>query len=132
MRLIVPDPDNVSVMKDLAHRFKVADEVMMADRVRHAIEEYKSLFLSASNDTLDFSIWVHHETPVTSFYRFDKYAVITLYKHAKGRGNVPTLIAERGGSLYEYIEAEVDSLVKGKQEHPALAKQIYTSVNQDI
>lgn len=125
IRLIVPDPDNTEIMKELAHRFKVSDEKHMADRVLHAIEEYKALFLSPKNTTLDFSIWVHNETPITSFYRFDKCAILTLYKHAKGRGNVPSLIAERGGSLYGYIEAEVDSLIKGIQEQPPLAKKIY-------
>lgn len=127
IRLIVPDPNNSEIMKELAHRFKVSNEKQMADRVLHAIEEYKSLFLSPKNATLDFSIWVHNEIPITSFYRFDKCAVLTLYKHAKGRGNVPSLIAERGGSLYGYIEAEVDSLIKGIQEQPPLAKKIYPS-----
>ncbi len=97
----------------------------MKSKIEQAISEYKNLFLSVNNPNLNFSVWIHDETPVTSFYRFEKCAVITLYKHAKGRGNAPTIVVERGGSLYSYIETEVDSMIKGIHPHPKLAKQIF-------
>ena len=125
IRLIVPDPDNIQIMADLAKRFNAADADTMQSRIKQAITEYKALFNSAGNQTLDFSVWIHGETPVTSFYRFDHYAVITLYKHAKGRGSAPTIVAERGGSLYSYVEVEVDSMIKGIAPHYPLAVQIY-------
>lgn len=125
IRLIVPDPDNEEIMKDLAKRFNANDSATMQGRVRQAINEYKDLFASVGNDKLDFSVWIHDETPVTSFYRFDRCAVVTLYKHAKGRGNAPTVMAERGGSLYNYIESEIDSMIKGIPPYQKLARQIY-------
>jgi hypothetical protein len=125
IRLIVPDPKDMGVMRDLARRFSVATDQAMSDRIAGAIEEYKNLFLSVGNPDLDFSIWLHQENPVTSFYRFERFAVITMYKHARGRGNSPTLIAERNSSLYEYVEAEVDALVKGNTEKPPLATKIF-------
>lgn len=82
IRLIVPDPDNQEIMKDLAKRFNANDAATMEGRIRQAIIEYKALFASVANTKLDFSIWTHDETPVSSFYRFDRCAVITLYKHA--------------------------------------------------
>ncbi|MGB6210380.1 hypothetical protein [Pseudomonas mandelii] len=129
IRLIVPDPDNQEIMKDLAKRFNANDAVTMQDRVRQAIKEYIALFASVGNDKLDFSVWIHDETPVTSFYRFDRCAVVTLYKHAKGRGNAPTIVAERGGALYNYIENEIDSMIKGIAPYPQLARQIHPSVS---
>lgn len=125
IRLIVPDPDNAEIMKDLAKRFNAADAATMEARIKQAITEYKALFNSVANNTLDFSVWIHDETPVSSFYRFDRCAVITLYKHAKGRGNAPTIVAERGGALYTYIENEIDSMIKGIAPYPQLARKIH-------
>lgn len=112
-------------MRDLARRFGAASDQIMSQRIKDAIGDYKTLFGSAGNPDLDFTVWIHHENPVTSFYRFDRMAVVTLYKHARGRGNVPTLIAERYGTLYSYVEAEIDALVKGSHEKAPLATKIY-------
>ena len=125
IRLIVPNPDNSKVMSELAHRFNVADHNLMRDKINLAINEFKSIFSTGGISPPDFSVWVHGETPLTSFYRFDNIAVVTLYKHAKGRGNVPTFVAERGGTLFTYVEAEVDAMLRGIEPHPALARQIY-------
>jgi len=125
IRLVVPDPEDMEIMRDLARRFGASTDQVMSQRIKDAIQDYKTLFTSAGNPDLDFSIWIHHENPVTSFYRFDRMAVVTLYKHARGRGNVPTFIAERYGTLYGYVEAEIDALVKGSHEKPPLAKKIF-------
>jgi len=130
IRLIVPDPDNQEIMKDLAKRFNANDATTMQSRIRQAINEYKALFASVPNQTLDFSIWIHDETPVSSFYRFDRCSVITLYKHAKGRGNAPTIVAERGGALYTYVESEIDSMVKGIDPHGQLARKVFPAEDQ--
>lgn len=125
IRLIVPNPDNKVVMEELAKRFSANSSEAMTGRVQQAITEYKALFASVNNNTLDFSVWIHDETPLTSFYRFDRFAVVTLYKHAGGRGDTPTLIAERGGSLYSFLENEVDAMITGIHPHQALATRIF-------
>jgi hypothetical protein len=125
VRLIVPDPENGEIMADLAKRFNAIDADTMKGRIKQAIEEYKSLFASVNNPSLDFSVWIHDETPISSFYRFERCAVITLYKHAKGRGSAPTLVADRGGALYSYIESEIDSMVKGISPYNQLARKIF-------
>lgn len=125
IRLIVPDPEDMEIMRDLARRFNAASDQVMSQRIKDAIQDYKTLFASAGNPDLDFSVWVHHENPVTSFYRFDRLAVVTLYKHARGRGNVPTFVAERYGTLYSYVEAEIDALIAGGTERAPLATKIF-------
>ena len=127
IRLIVPNPENLDSMADLAKRFGAADAETMQSRIKQAIVEYKAIFNSINNTSLDFSVWTHTETPVTSFYRFDLCAVFTLYKHSKGRGNVPTFVAERGGTLYDYIENEVDAMIKGCSPNDALATMIFSN-----
>jgi hypothetical protein len=131
IRLILPDPDNAEIMRDLAKRFGATSDQVIAQRIKDAIQDYKDLFLSVGNPDLDFSIWLHCENPVTSFYRFDRCAVVTLYKHARGRGNVPTLVVERYGTLYNYVEAEIDALIKGDHEKQALARQVYPPIISD-
>jgi hypothetical protein len=125
VRLIVPNPQNTAIMAELSRRFNLADEKLMSEKIDIAVKEFKGIFLAANNLKLDFSVWVHDENPVTSFFRFDNIAVVTLYKHAKGRGNVPTFVAERGGTLYTYVEAEVDAMTRGHESHPPLAKRIF-------
>lgn len=125
IRLIVPNPDNIDVMKVLAQRFGTQNGTLVSEKIKVAIEEFKNIFVGASNAKSDFSIWYHEENPVSSFYRFDNTAVVTLYKHARGRGNTPTFVAERGGSLYGYVESEVDGMIKGVDTHSAIARQIF-------
>lgn len=124
VRLLVPNPENKEVMKELAHRFGAASPEVMAEKIGVAISEMKNIF-STSGNPVDFSVWVHDENPVTSFYLFDNVAVVTLYKHARGRGNVPTFVAERGGTLFSYVQSEVDAMTKGVDTHGPLARQIH-------
>ncbi|KWE84935.1 hypothetical protein WL81_26295 [Burkholderia ubonensis] len=124
VRLIVPDPTNQRIIEELAHRFNAGNAQEIVDKIDTAQREFKGIFTAAESHA-DFSIWTHHETPVTSFYRFDNVAVVTLYKHARGRGDTPTIVAERPGGLYSYIENEVDAMVKGVGGHAPLATCVF-------
>jgi hypothetical protein len=127
VRFFVPNPDNVQLMTELAHRFGAASAAVLADKVRVAISEMKDIFRNR-----EFYVWVHEENPVTSFYLFDDTAVVTLYKHARGRGSVPTFVAERGGTLFNYVQDEVDAMVKGLETHGPLARQIFPSLTETL
>lgn len=125
IRLIVPNSANIALMNDLAKRFNAQSASAIATKINDAIDEYKALFLSSNNKTLDFSVWQHEETPVTSFYLFNSCCVVTLYKHAKGRGNAPTLVGDQDGELFDYVRSEVASLTISKAGQPSLAKKIW-------
>ncbi|KGS47752.1 hypothetical protein X961_4109 [Burkholderia pseudomallei MSHR5613] len=127
VRLIVPDPTNQRIIEELAHRFNAANSQEIVDKIDTAQREFRGIF-TAIGSNADFSIWTHHETPVTSFYRFDNVAVVTLYKHARGRGETPTIIAERPGALYSYIENEVDAMVKGAGGQAPLATRVFPAM----
>jgi hypothetical protein len=124
IRLIVPDPTNQRIIEELTHRFNANSTQEIIEKIETAQREFKAIF-TAAGSIADFSIWTHHETPVTSFYRFDNIAVLTLYKHARGRGDTPTIIAERPGGLYCYIENEVDAMVRGVGGHSPLATRVF-------
>ena len=43
IRLILPDPEDMEIMRDLAKRFGAANEQIVSQRIRDAIEDYKNL-----------------------------------------------------------------------------------------
>ena len=125
IRVMLPDPNNQLLMADLAIRFRVSSAEAVSERIQTAITDYKRIFASVAGRGGSFSIWLHSVTPVLSFYRFDNLYVLTLYRHARGRGNVPTIVAEKGGELSEFLDMEIKSMVKGTDGNGPLAKQVF-------
>lgn len=124
VRLIVPDTEDAELMKQLASRLGSPDGPTMKQKIEVAIAEFGGIFDVSKNEKLDYSVWLHRQTPVYSFYRFENTAVFTTYKHSLGRGDTPTFIASRGGSLYRFIEEDVDALVKGTEGQRPLARRV--------
>lgn len=124
VRLLVPDVEDPELMTQLARRLGAPDGPTMRQKIEVAISEFGGIFDRAKNDKLDYSVWLHRQTPVFSFYRFENVAVFTTYKHSNGRGDAPTFIAMRGGSLYKFIEEDVDALVKGSEGVLPLARRV--------
>jgi len=56
-----------------------------------------------------------------SFYRFDNLVVLALYRHHKVRGGIPVFIAEKGGTIYDFVQEELDKFV----EPEGLAKKVF-------
>lgn len=125
VRLIVPNPKNQALMTEIAQRFGVGTTQALQDKINGAIDDLKNIFASADQAQSEFSVWVHEDNPVTSFFLFDSTAVVTLYKHSRGRGNVPTFVFDQGGSLFRYVETEVQAMVAGADGHPPLAKRLH-------
>ncbi|MDH4225704.1 MAG: hypothetical protein OEW12_08675 [Deltaproteobacteria bacterium] len=124
VRLIVPNPENKTLMDELGKRFgKGHSEIQKY--IQDAIDDFKIIFSNKSNTKVEFSVWVHDQSPVESFYIFDSYAIITFYKQNKGRSNAITLECEKGGGLYEFLVQEVNSMIKGIDENGPLAKKIF-------
>ena len=124
VRVFLPNPENTALMAQLAQRFDAeGGEAAIRDKVNEAKREFSRIF-TGKGKKADFSVWLHDETPVHSFYRFDHVAVVSLYKHSQGRGPVPTFVAERGGSLYDYIEAEVRGMTQQVGDYAAQARKV--------
>ncbi|WP_158133760.1 hypothetical protein [Vibrio navarrensis] len=64
VRLVIPNPDNVELMTALDKRFGFEEVGESRKRILGAIAECKSLFSCGGESKVDFSIWVHDETPV--------------------------------------------------------------------
>jgi hypothetical protein len=124
VRVFFPDPANTSLMTELAIRLGSPNAAAMKQKIEVAIAEFRGIFNTKENPGLDFSVWVHKQAPLYSFYRFNNVAVVTLYKHSYGRGDAPTMIAQRGGSMYSFLEADVDAMIKGAPNINPLARRL--------
>jgi hypothetical protein len=111
IRLIIPDPENVEIIKELSRRFE-----MTPDELKSQINEAKAEFDEIFNDNCKakYSLWYLLTTPVFSFYRFDNTAIITLQRYGKYKGGLPSFEVKKGGELYQFIENELDFILDEK------------------
>lgn len=58
-------------------------------------------------------MWYTSVTPMYSLYRFDRTVLISLGSYKPIKGNVPHLIADRRGTLYQFVREEIDALLNG-------------------
>jgi hypothetical protein len=116
VRVVLPDPYNDELMKELGRRFRKApDEV--SKLILEASDDFQNIFKDS-----DFSLWFLSESPAFSFYRFDHQAILALFKHGKRGGSLPTFIVEKGGTVYDFIRREFDAFI---QEPGGMARKIF-------
>jgi hypothetical protein len=118
LRAMLPDPASSDAIDELARRFRVAPDDLVG-RIRDAIEYFDELGREFPDKV---EVILIHRSLVFSFYRFDGMAVLALYKHQGGRGGVPTLLAERGGSLYDFVRDEWDGIVREESDAGTLVR----------
>jgi len=120
IRLIVPDTTDDQLMEFVGKRFSMAGHDLK-NKIDESVKELSEIFDVSHHKKLRFEIWIHKEVPTMAFYKFDDFAVMTLHKIAAGRGNVPTIVAEKPGDLFVFVENEVKALVDGLNKKPPLA-----------
>jgi hypothetical protein len=109
VRIALPDANNDSVMHNLAMRFgEPVDDVRR--KIATAVADLREIFRDADRHNVEFSLYYVSVTPLLSFYRFDNTAVVAVYRHRKGRAEVPTLVVRSGGSLYEFVREELETV----------------------
>lgn len=113
LEVMLPDPEVEESMVEFGRRFNVASEEVRA-RVDEAIQFFTALGERAhANSTV--RVYLFPRTLQFSFYRFNRRAVFASYKHRPGRGSIVTLLADRGGELYSWIDEEWRETV-GRQD----------------
>ncbi|HMO49580.1 MAG TPA: hypothetical protein PKE26_03340 [Kiritimatiellia bacterium] len=106
LKLIVPDPKNGACISELARRFDLPNDDIIAS-INETIKEFQQIF-EDNGDKI--KVILAPVTPLFNIYRFDDIAIITLHKHDKGRGGVPVLCVRREGTLYDFIDRQLLSL----------------------
>jgi len=117
IRVMIPDPENPDIMRELSQRFEITPEDLKS-RVNEAIAELNSIFL---NCKAKYALWYLTTTPLFSVYRFDNTMIIALHKHGKNRGQIPVFQVERDGDLYKFAERELNTIL---DKNNGLAKLI--------
>lgn len=106
IRVYLPDLDDDLTCEILTTRFN-----MTSDDLRGAVDEARAAYFGLRvKGGATVSVFKRPGDHTFSCYRFDGVAVLALYKHKKARGNVPTLVVNRGGSLYEFVEEELAAI----------------------
>ncbi len=95
-------------MHNLADRFGT-DMGDVVSRIEEASKYFASIFDDPDSQT-EFELWYTKRCPVFSFYRIDHVAVLATYKHKQERGNIPTLVVEDGGRVFEFLRQEFNYL----------------------
>jgi hypothetical protein len=111
--IALPDPDNATIMADLARRFETTSG-QLAESIREAEHDFIEIFMTAGHAEERLQIWRISIAPVWSYYRFDGVVIFTLYKHRSGKLEVPTFIVKRGGTLYNFFHAEFSALASAE------------------
>jgi hypothetical protein len=102
LEVVLPNPGNSSILQELGTRFGSTP-----DEVRQKIVAAKDFFEMIGQKAQGIvRIFYIDRAPHFTFYRFNNRAVYASYRHRPGRGTIMTLIATRGGELYEWIRDE--------------------------
>jgi hypothetical protein len=119
LRVILPDPDDEQVLKNLSLRFQ-----MEQDEVKAAIEDAKEFFehrKGKAKGTVE--VYFARILPVFSFYRFNNKVVFALYNHRLGRLPVPCFVCDEDGFLFKYFTEEFEGILGDKERTRRIDKQ---------
>ncbi|SOC50167.1 hypothetical protein SAMN05660748_2907 [Blastococcus aggregatus] len=108
IRVVLPDPTDDAAVDCMAERFTRSADDVRGD-IRATTEKFHALGRGGAG-----TVEVYHRTgePLSALYRFDNEAVVTLYSHRRGYGDVPYLLCRSGGSLYDFVRQEFDKLIQ--------------------
>jgi hypothetical protein len=106
INVYLPDLRDPRTLDILTTRFN-----MTAESLRQAVDEARSAYLDLQvPGGARISVYGRAGDHVYTCYRFDSVAVLALYKHKKARGDVPTLVLRKGGTVYGFIEEELAAI----------------------
>lgn len=106
MNIYLPDVDDELTRQILSTRFNMTPEDLRA-AVRETREAYLGMRVAGG---ASISVFQRPGDHTFSCYRFDTVAVLALYKHKKARGNVPTLVINKGGTLFDFVDEELAAI----------------------
>jgi hypothetical protein len=108
VNVALPDPECSVLIQELAFRFGTS-----ADDLRSKILDAVSFFSRlAEKFPGKVKIFQVARSYSYSFYRFNNDAVVAFYTFRPERTAIPTLLATRGGGLYEFVRSEWYSLLE--------------------
>ena len=106
VRIVLPDPNNGLLVRQLAVRFRKSDEEIQRF-INDAIVDYRRIF---TNKPCQFSLKLTDRPPTHAYYRFNERRISTLYNYKEEKGDVPVFILKQSGRLTNFFEHEFEYL----------------------
>ena len=113
LNVVLPDPDVEDTMTELGRRFHTTP-----DDVGKSIREARAFFEALgdrAHENSTVAIYLLPRAPLFTFYLFNSRVVFATYRHRPGRGPIVTLLADRGGELYAWLEEEWQGIAGGQE-----------------
>jgi len=108
VRLLLPDPGNHDAVVELSRRFSY-DHTQIISSIEETAREFSKLAEGCGRGS---SVQVRFTSinPVFAMYNFGDHAVVTLYRHKPSKGEVPTQLVWRDGTMYAFLDSEFEYL----------------------
>lgn len=125
LKVVIADKNDNDYLVDLVKRFgNFSNEERKKEELITKIKDSETILTRIKNNSeeLELSLYILNKPILASYYLFDSYAVMTTFNHAshhstKSYGRVFSIVCQRGGSLYKYIEAEVNDILNCSTKH---------------
>lgn len=109
--IIIQDYNREDIMSTLTRKNGHRDDYYK-DKIKHLIDyDIKNLKLKC-NAKHNFSLHLNSNYNTLAIILTDNYAMISIYRIASGKNQVPHFIFERGGTEYDYIKKDVMEAMK--------------------
>ncbi|GGM34512.1 hypothetical protein GCM10012275_02290 [Longimycelium tulufanense] len=106
--IFLPDVADAQTVETLSWRFGMTQDELIG-KIEEARQDYELIRVSKGATV---RIYYYPGDRYFSLYRLDQRAVLTLYSHGRDRRPVPTLIFDVGGSLYKFVEEELEDILR--------------------
>lgn len=121
LSVVVSDRDNKTLINDLEKRFKSYDKLDRYDtkKILNRLDDTETKLKSFANSDKKCKVnYYKNDAPILcSYYLFDYYAIMSTFSHQKKGAPVFGIVCKKGGHLYNYIEAEVDTIINHAREY---------------
>lgn len=107
IRLVLPDPENQPLVRELARRFNKTESEMKG-RIDRAIYEFNDLL---KDKPCEYELYLTTCAPLYGYYRFDRKMVITIFTQGVNRTSVPAILTDGDGSLPNFFINDFDHLL---------------------
>lgn len=113
IRIILPNPNNQTIIEELAGRFNTKPETLK-EKIKEAVEEFTSVF--GQDSKVSFELYYINRVPLFTYYRFDDLCIASFYNHQKDYQQVPFIVSAKPGTFYDFFRNDFEYFIDHKDE----------------
>lgn len=114
IRVVLPDPNNASLVEELAKRYSKTPAVLKA-KIEESINGFNDLL---KNKNCVYELRLTDIAPMFCIYSFDGTKIVTLFTQRVAQHDVPTLIMGDRGSVAEFFTSELEDVIIRSTQQP--------------